>query len=294
MKNKFFEYEEHQIASWQEFDNFYSKSSICVYRGQGYAKWELETGYERMKKVLNPMREQEMLRRFISQAGIYERNLPEKSDFVSWFSLMQHYGTGTRLLDVTRSKYIALFFAIMGLYEIKADACAVWVFETLVSDMNFYNLILTDEDSGCVDTREVPLVTPLKEYKELGWRFANKFICSDWEMGVLTKGDDDYVEKYKDRMIPFLNDGGVIRVVPRIQNKRMVAQAAEFLMPCTLRKSFMDNLSNKGNGCNPKVVKLIISRDIAGECVKKLMEMNITWQTIYPDINGLAKEMNLI
>ena len=56
----------------------------------------------------------------------------------------------------------------------------------------------------------------------------------------------------------------------------------------------MDNLSNKGNGCNPKVVKLIISRAIASECVKKLMEMNITWQTMYPDINGLAKEMNLI
>ena len=67
---------------------------------------------------------------------------------------------------------------------------------------DFYNLILKDEDSGCVDTREVPLATPLKEYKELGWRFANKFICSDWEMGVSTKGDDDYVEKYKDRMIP--------------------------------------------------------------------------------------------
>ena len=35
MKNKFFEYEEYQIASWQEFDNFRSKSSECVYRGQG-------------------------------------------------------------------------------------------------------------------------------------------------------------------------------------------------------------------------------------------------------------------
>ena len=294
MKNEFFEYEEHQIASWQEFDNFYSKSSSCVYRGQGDAQWELKTGYERMKKVLYPMREQEMLLRFISQAGIYERNLPEKSDFVSWFSLMQHYGTGTRLLDVTRSKYIALFFAIMGLYENTADECAVWAFETLASDMNFYNLILKDEDRECVDTREVPLATPLKEYKEVVWRFAKKFICSDLEMGVSKKGEDDYVEKYKDRMMPFLNDGGVIRVVPRIQNKRMVAQAAEFLMPCTLRKSFMDNLINKGNGCNPKVFKLIIPRRLGDVCVKKLKEMNITWQTMYPDINGLAKVMNLI
>ena len=283
-------YETREIKSWREFDDFSPGSKQCVYRGQGSFEWDLSTGYERTKHVLNPMCEQDMLVRFMSQAGMYTSILPGRNDFVSWFSLMQHYGAGTRLLDVSRSKYIALFFAINGMIEKQKESCAVWAINTYASNLQFYNTVLKSDSTGCIDTRDIPLAVALEEYKTLGWRFANKFIVSDWEQEISNVNVDDYVEKYKDKMGVFLESGGIMEVVPQIQNARMIAQAAEFLMPITLRKTFMNNLSD-GN-CSPEIVKLEIKRENCGAFLEKLNDMNVTWRTVYPDISGLAKDMN--
>jgi hypothetical protein len=48
-----------------------------------------------------------------------------RSDLVT-LALMQHYGVPTRLLDVTRSPYVALYFAVRDALK-EADA-AVWAF----------------------------------------------------------------------------------------------------------------------------------------------------------------------
>lgn len=282
--------ETYEVESWRDFDDLNLKTPHCVYRGQSSSSWDLATGYERNWKVLNPMQEKEMLRRFISEAGIYSSNLPGHSDFISWLSLMQHYGAETRLLDVTRSKYIALFFALTGMMKDGGASCAVWAFDTYASNINFYNAILRSDTTGCIDTRDEPLASTLEEYKELGWRFANKFIVSDWEQEISKINTDDFVEKHMGRLNPLLTEGGVMEVVPQMQNERMVAQAAEFLMPMTLRKTFMSNLSE--GRYSPKVVKLEIQKKLCGDFLRKLKEMNITWQTIYPDISGLARDMN--
>ena len=283
-------FETFEIESWRDFDDFKMSSAQCVYRGQGLSQWLLKTGYERTQNVLNPMHEKTMLTKFISQAGIYTSNLPERNDFVSWFSLMQHYGAETRLLDVTRSKYIALFFAIMGLAKQDNETmCAVWAFDTCASDMKFYNEIFKSGSDGCIDTREYPLASALMECKEIGWRLANAFIVSDWEGVINASG---FKDECKTKMQPFLVSGGVIRVIPQIQNQRMVAQAAEFLMPITLRRTFIENLLANIKDSSPKVVKLIIHKNMCDEFLVKLREMNITWQTIYPDITGLAMEVN--
>ena len=281
-----------EVESWCDFDDFSLKSPQCVFRGQGNAKWELVTAYERIQRVQNPMREPEMLRKFISQAGIYEKNLPDRHDFVSWLSLMQHYGAGTRLLDVTRSKYIALFFALTGMASGRYTECAVWAFETCCSNRKFYNTLLKSEETGCVDIRPDPLATPLIEYNELGWKFANKFIVSDWEGGISGFRIDKFVEKYKTKMECFYKNGCVIEVVPQISNKRMIAQSAEFLMPVTLRESFMTNLLKAKDGCSPQVNKLVIPMKFHNEFMMKLKEMNITYQSLFPDLSGLARNVN--
>lgn len=287
-------YQEQHIRSWRAFDSFEATSANCVYRGQGNSNWPLVTGYERCKRCHNPLYEKEMLHRFISQAGVYETCIPNATDYVSWFALMQHYGAKTRLLDVTRSKYIALFFA---LEDMRSNNCcgAVWAIDMYGYNISLYNQLLHSVSDDCIDTRCVPLASALEEYKELGWRFANRYIVSDWEGRVSAQRADDMVEKHKENMVPFLESGGLLEIVPQVRNKRMIAQAAEFLMPITLRKSFMENLFCEAEGMQlfrPRVTKLIIHRECLNEMIKKLDEMNVTWQTVYPDLTGLAMSVN--
>lgn len=288
-------YKIRHIRTWRAFDAFEANSLDCIYRGQGNSKWELASGYERCKRVLDPAYEKEMLHEFLTQAGAYETRLPSATDYVSWFALMQHYGAKTRLLDVTRSKYIALFFALEDMASHKGCG-AVWALDMYGYNVSTYNHLLKSSNNSVIDTRSVLLASALEEYKELGWRFAAHFIASDWEGELSRQLADSIVKKHEENMIPFLRAGGVLEVVPQIRNKRMIAQSAEFLMPITLRKSFMENLFNEGvdGGAQfmPRVTKLIIHRGCYAEMRKKLVDMNITWQTIYPDLTGLAMSVN--
>jgi len=44
---------------------------------------------------------------------IPENLIPDDEDLVGWWQLMQHYRAPTRLLDWTRSPYVATYFAVI-------------------------------------------------------------------------------------------------------------------------------------------------------------------------------------
>lgn len=43
---------------------------------------------------------------------------------MEWLALMQHFGAPTRVLDITKSSYVAAYFAIED--ATAGDDCAVW------------------------------------------------------------------------------------------------------------------------------------------------------------------------
>lgn len=57
-------------------------------------------------------RENNMLREFQSRIGLYVSIIPKPKDLLGEYSLMQHYGAPTRLLDFSHSLYIAAYFAV--------------------------------------------------------------------------------------------------------------------------------------------------------------------------------------
>ena len=125
-----------------------------VYRGQAKYEWTLECTLSRAlrEEARNggPISESLMgsmvrdedwtrhvaeiesvhLRYFMEQAkGLRHPDLPARTDRLGWWELMQHHGAPTRLLDWTRSPFVALWFAFSDRPE-DADDAALWVFDS--------------------------------------------------------------------------------------------------------------------------------------------------------------------
>lgn len=122
------------ITSWDAVlsckRDFEGKS--WIFRGQPDAD-PLETLLDRhCKNFLDdfkeaPEREKLLLREFQRRFHQYTNDIPDESDILEWFSIMQHYGAPTRLLDFTYSISIASFFALEKAK--KEDAyrrCSIW------------------------------------------------------------------------------------------------------------------------------------------------------------------------
>lgn len=89
-----------------------------VFRGQSDSSWKLETTLERAARLNGvdirkiPDVENLVLKQFQRRASQYLTNAPDSENLLEWFSLIQHHGGPTRLLDLTHSFYVACFFAV--------------------------------------------------------------------------------------------------------------------------------------------------------------------------------------
>jgi hypothetical protein len=92
------------------------EEKFWMFRGQKDARWNLKTTFERLTDIAKPKDiinlEIGLLRKFERELPLYSRRVPKDKDLIELFSLMQHYGTPTRLLDWTYSLYIATYFAL--------------------------------------------------------------------------------------------------------------------------------------------------------------------------------------
>lgn len=103
-----------EIKQWTDaLGLFHSKRAAgLVFRGQSDSKWDLSTTLERASKKRGAAGTETLLiQAFKSRAHQFGLPVPTKGDHLEWLALMQHYGVPTRLLDWTRSPYVAAYFA---------------------------------------------------------------------------------------------------------------------------------------------------------------------------------------
>ena len=136
--------------------------------------------------------------------------LPKEGDSLEWLALMQHHGAPTRLLDFTRSPYVASFFAV----EDADSECAVWAI---------------DKD-WCKYTSSMKIAHKLDYYHNLT---ALKFELSNPQF-VARIFADVFV---KQSPIPC-----ALAVEPYRMNERLTVQQGCFLCPGDVRRSFQENL----------------------------------------------------
>jgi hypothetical protein len=121
-------YIEVEANSWEDIRECGQAFQAYTFRGQSRADWPLKTTIERAADLYESLwieNEALILEDFKRRAPYYLDHLPPEDQPLEWASLLQHFGAPTRLLDVTDSFYVALYFAIeAGPFE-----SAVWAFD---------------------------------------------------------------------------------------------------------------------------------------------------------------------
>lgn len=156
--NKHIDWAEIPINEWSDFvqeieqsEGELSVETRYLYRGQSDKKWDLTPSYVRSlptkhqqvsredefwANCFQAAREMEIqsISQFQRTAHLYidAGSLPNENEILEWLALMQHYQAPTRLLDWTKSPYVALYMAAVD--NIDRDG-AVWAF-----DSHFYRL----------------------------------------------------------------------------------------------------------------------------------------------------------
>ena len=106
------------LTSWEDFNSYCNERDGWAFRGQSDARWPLLSSLSRrFLKEGKPhtewrAREERAIRIFRRKAHIY---LPDRSvlqDELRCLAMMQHHGAPTRLLDFTKSPFVAAFFAL--------------------------------------------------------------------------------------------------------------------------------------------------------------------------------------
>lgn len=290
------------------------------FRGQADAKWGLQTSLERKysayckewlksgsKEHNIPDNEKKFFVNAFSQTLKYKEeyaaiqtfrrltSLPEKLTSIEILARMQHYGAATRLLDVTTSFLIALFFAFE---EYGEQDRTVWIF----NGSFFY------KNSGLID----------------------KMVCFDLEdekneafLRLMSNRENRYhqiLDHANNYIYPSQGYTSKKRSIMPLEitgnNPRLVAQNGAFLFPTQLNKSFEDNLCtvldmakedfsaackkalrikiknfDKLDLMNAAVIKLIIPVKIRHLAERLFNAANISYQSIYPDEIGIAKSI---
>jgi len=118
-------------SSWGEFillaSGFLGRSSSfprCLFRGHSDNNWGLLPSFGRISAgqsiqwALNHEYEMQRLFRLEAHNFIEPPILPSHTKHIElWWSVMQHYGVATRLLDWSASPYVAAYFAVVTLSD---------------------------------------------------------------------------------------------------------------------------------------------------------------------------------
>lgn len=177
----------------------------------------------------------------------------KQSNFSIWelYELMQHYGSPTRLLDWSQGSLIALLFALINVKDCQTPA--VWVLDPYFLNFKTCNAFVVFYSMYSEDPRDISIID---QYLNL----SNTGELPDYPVAVL----------------------------PPLIDKRIVAQKSCFTIHGKKINGF-EEMTEKFEDL--RLVKLKIP-DRAIEYIKyELLTTGITNTTIYPDLEGLAKDL---
>ena len=282
-----------QMEHWNDIFRLNQRfMSNFVFRGQGNTEWPLSTSLARMvsnhhpnyaDSIIPASYEEQMMNEFKWKYPSYEKiRIPGADEAIEWLSLMQHYGSPTRMLDFSQSMYVALFMAIDGSFF---PSSAIWAINRHV-----------------LNERIIQKYNNLNNCKTAGYDAIDDFIYQEATLAINSRYRQQDLCLYMAR--------------PHLANERINRQQGLFIIPSSIEVGFaeilndyFDNKSsyrmkfgdlarlttqNSYGQQTVSVLKIEIPKVLKFEISNLLRQMNITSETMYPGLDGLARSMSCL
>jgi hypothetical protein len=262
-------------ASFYEFveliENYQRRSSDPLwYRGCGSIKHRLIPGLYRHEQIKSASGlsklEHDLMVRF-RQRSIPFHSQRLDDDWDTMF-LMQHYRIPTRLLDWTENPFIALYFALTSA-----------------------NLKLDEQGNPELDEDGQPQYEHSAAVWMLNPTIWNRHALShqSFDGSVLAPGDE-YIKGYNPTVDFTTMNNYPVAIYGSHNSPRIVAQRGVFTVFGQKTKS-MAYLYGKGNFPQGSLVKIKLAAANISDTRKSLFSHGITESVVFPDLDGLAKEI---
>ncbi|MCU5476184.1 FRG domain-containing protein [Bacillus cereus] len=264
-----FFWKDEYIEDWAHFEKFITElnSPEWIFRGQRSASWDIRTSFYRELNSLSTIDK--------SLAFKYENSIVQ--DFTGSYKLYDN------LYEFPKSDDIYTAYGYTEDYLEKLSILQHYGAPTRLLDWTFSPYI------GVY----------------FGLDGANENFCvyalNSWKLQEMAKARlQEHYFKFKNNINLMGNAEFVFTYVPKQTNRRIRVQQGLFLVPSVLDKTIDDILLNNyevidGITTDGSLVgiKFIFNQNAINSCWKKLQQMNITPETIYPGFEGFCKSLKL-
>jgi hypothetical protein len=248
-----------QLNQWKDYKIFVERfSENWAFRGQANAAWVLNNAIERTQFIQHYKGiEIDFLAEFQRGARNYLSKDETPEHLIEWLALMQHHGAPTRLLDLTRSPFIAAYFAFEFCGETQDESVAIWGVN--IHYLKNKSLEVLSEEFG----------EALKESKNL------------------------INENLFEKIFYQNNKRLVFPVEPFRMNRRYSLQQSVFISTGISDIPLMDQLHFLGDNIEQAVVKIEIPAKFKKDALRELQQMNLHRASLFPDLDGYALSLKL-
>jgi hypothetical protein len=248
-----------KLVNWNDFKSFTEElSENWVFRGQLNTRWELRNAIERTDFIkLYSGIEAEFVQEFKRGARNYLAKDETPEHLIEWLALMQHHGAPTRLLDFSKSPFVAAFFAFEQCEDSTEENIAVWAI-----NINFLKIKATEVLAGYFENELLESGNRVHEALFEKIFFANAYAL-------------------------------VFPVEPFRMNRRYSLQQSIFVSTGTGHQPFMEQLRFLGDTISKAVIKIELPAALQKEVLRDLQRMNLNRASLFPDLDGYAGSLRL-